>query len=108
MSDFERFSAKNMAMARAWELEEEEKKKQQNKRQFEPVKGICDKCKQENLLKPYRFRQTDRRDGVASFGTVVKNLCEQCAPKSRNSNETPAPSERQVKNLLKGAMRNLK
>ena len=110
MSDFERFSAKNAAMSRAWEMDSVEKKKEKKgHHSSEPVSGICDKCKKEAMVKSYRFRQTDRTDGAASFGTVVKHLCQECAPKDkRNENAPPPPTDRQVKNLLRGALRKLR
>lgn len=110
MSDFDRFSAKNAAMGRAWEMDAGEKKKEKKERAaLDPVLGTCEKCKKEALVKSFRFRQTDRTEGAASFGTVVKLYCAECAPKNkRNENAPPPPTERQVKNMLRGALRKLR
>jgi hypothetical protein len=109
MNDFDRFSAKNAAMSRAWEMTGDKKKEEKKEyKPAEPKMGICDVCKQEALVRPHRSRQTDRTDGAASFGSVVKNYCEKCFPKSKKDlNTPPPPSAKQVKNLLKGAKKGL-
>ncbi len=104
MSDFERYSAKNSAMGRAWEMDSKAKKKVETPR--EPLVGICEKCKKETQIMPFRSRQTDRTDGAASFGVVVKYYCTDCFPRKKRE-EAPALSEKQVKNLLRGARKGL-
>jgi hypothetical protein len=48
-------------------------------------------------------------DGAASFGTVVKYYCEDCAPKSRAQKDAEVPqlTSKQVKNLMKSAKKGL-
>ena len=102
------FAAKNAARARAWAMDEE--KKQKEKREPAPPKmGVCDKCHKEALLRSYRSRQTDVVDGAASFGVVVKHLCEDCAPKSRREKDAEVPqlTNKQVKNLMRSAKKGL-
>src|SRR5574344_353968 len=108
---YDRFSAKNAAMSRAWaELDTDRKKSagsvvQHHDHKFsEPKMGICDGCHQEALVRPHRSRETDRTEGAASYGTVVKYYCEKCYPKSRRDQDAPPPpSASQVKNMLKCA-----
>jgi hypothetical protein len=48
-------------------------------------------------------------DGAASFGTVVKHLCEDCAPRSKRFEDAnvPAMDKKQVKNLMRSAKKGL-
>jgi hypothetical protein len=48
-------------------------------------------------------------DGAASFGTVFKHYCEECAPKSRAQKDAEVPqlSNKQVKNLMRSAKKGL-
>ena len=45
----------------------------------------------------------------ASFGTVVKHLCEDCAPRSKRFEDAnvPAMDKKQVKNLMRSAKKGL-
>lgn len=105
MSD--KFYQKNAAAARAWA--ETEEKKPERKRSSEPKTGICDKCKKETLVRPHRSRETDVKDGAASYGVVVHYYCEDCYPKSRRDTPTEPPmTAKQVRNLLRGAKKNLR
>lgn len=104
------FASKNAAQGRAWTMDSKEKKKDRGPREPQaPKMGVCDKCKKEALLRSYRTRQTDMTEGAASFGTVIKHLCEECAPKSKRTQEAevPALSKQQVKNLMKSAKKGL-
>ncbi|MCF0216665.1 MAG: hypothetical protein HUK21_09355 [Fibrobacteraceae bacterium] len=103
------FASKNAASARAWATLDEDKKKEKAKRDNAPKTGICDKCHKEALVKRYRSRQADMTDGAASFGVVYKNLCDDCAPKSRRDQDAdvPAMSKKDVRNLLRGARKGL-
>ena len=112
--NYDRFSAKNAAMSRERAEMNSDKKKGagsaplHDHRPAEPKMGICDGCHQEALVRPHRSRETDRTEGAASYGTVVKYYCEKCYPKSRrNQDAPPPPSAKQVKNLLKGAKKML-
>ena len=71
--------------------------------------GICDKCHKEALLRSYRSKEMSMTDGAASFGTVVKHLCEDCAPRSKRFDTAPVPTmdKKQVKNLMKSAKKGL-
>ncbi len=104
----DKFYAKNAASARAW-AETEKKSKTERPKPQEPKTGICDKCKKEALVRPHRSRETDVKDGAASYGIVVHYYCEDCYPKSRRDTPTEPPmSARQVKNLLRFAKKNLR
>ncbi len=106
MSD--KFYAKNAASARAW-AETEERKRPAARRSSEPKVGKCEKCGKEGPLRMFRSRETDIKDGAASYGLVVHYYCEECFPKSRRDTPTePPPSARQVRNLLRGAKKNLR
>ncbi len=109
MNFSDKFSAKNAAAAKAWAETEHKKKQRPILRPAEPKMGVCDKCKQEALLRPHRSKETELQDGAASFGLVIHYYCENCFPKSRRNMPTePPPSARQVKNLLRGAKKNLR
>ncbi|MCL4101497.1 hypothetical protein SAMN05720766_104142 [Fibrobacter sp. UWH9] len=75
-----------------------------------PQMGICDKCKTEALLKKFRFKETSISDGAASFGTVVKRLCENCAPKSKAQKEADVPSmsSKEIRNLMRSVKKSLR
>ena len=92
------FAQKIAAQSRAWNMTHEQGKM-----------GICDKCHREALVRAFRSRQTDRTDGAASFGTVIKHYCEDCAPKSRAQKDAEVPqlTSKQVKNLMKSAKKGL-
>ena len=77
-----RFASKNAAMSRAYK---------------------------EALLRSYRTREMSMSDGAASFGTVVKHLCEDCAPRSKRFEDAnvPAMDKKQVKNLMRSAKKGL-
>ena len=110
MSDrHDQFMAKNMAMGRAWESEARDKAKEKSERTPPtPVMAVCDRCKKEKLCLPFRTRQTERTEGAASYGTVVKQYCEDCRPKPKfDDKNTPTLNKKQVKNLLKGARKGL-
>lgn len=106
----DKFYAKNAAFARAW-AETDSKKKEPphgERRPAEPKMGICDRCKKEALVRPHRSRETEVKDGAASYGVVVHYYCENCYPKNRRNTPTEPPlSARQVKNLLRGAKKKL-
>ena len=107
----DKFYAKNAASARAC-AETEEKKKpahREARKPAEPKMGICEKCKKEALVRPHRSRETDMKDGAASFGIVVHYYCEDCYPKNRRDTPTEPPlSSKQLKSLLRGAKKNLR
>lgn len=104
------FASKNAASARAWAMDSD--KNSDKKKRHEaaaPKMGVCDKCHKEALVRSYRTRQTDMGDGAASFGTVVKYYCEECAPKSRRERDADVPqlTSKQVKNLMRSAKKGL-
>ena len=104
------FARKIAAQSRAWTMTHDQAKKDRGPRQpAEPKMGICDKCHKEALVRSFRSRQTDRTEGAASFGTVIKHYCEECAPKSRAQKDAEVPqlSNKQVKNLMKSAKKGL-
>ncbi len=104
----DKFYAKNAAAARAW-AETEGKKKTERRKPQEPKTGICEKCKKETIVRPHRSRETEIKDGAASYGIVVHYYCEDCYPKSRRDTPTEPPmSAKQVKNLLRFAKKNLR
>ena len=106
-----RFASKNAAMSRAFSIDSEKDKQKRNspREPAAPKMGICDKCHKEALVRPYRSRQTDVSDGAASFGTVTKYYCEECAPKSRRERDADVPqlTNKQVKNLMRSAKKGL-
>lgn len=109
MNISDKFYAKNAAAARAWAETDERKKAENRHKPQEPKMGICEKCKKEALIRPHRSRETDIKDGAASYGVVVHYYCEECYPKSRRDTPTEPPmSEKQVKNLLRFAKKNLR
>lgn len=104
------FQRKLAAQSRAWDETSDAPKKERAPREpAQPKMGICDKCKQEKLLRSYRTRETTVSAGVASFGTVVKRLCEDCAPRSRREKdaEVPQMDKKQVRGLLRAARKGL-
>ncbi len=103
------FASKNAASARAWAMDDEKKKKERSHEPAAPKMGICDKCHKEALLRSYRSKEMSMSDGAASFGTVVKHLCEDCAPRSKRFEAAPVPTmdKKQVKNLMKSAKKGL-
>ena len=104
------FASKNAASARAWEMTHDQDKKEHVRREpAAPKMGICDKCHREALVRPFRSRQADKMDGAASYGTVIKHYCEECAPKSRAQKDAEVPqlSKKQVKNLMRSAKKGL-
>ena len=106
----DRFAQKNAAQSRAWSMMKEQADKAREPRQpAAPKMGICDKCHKEALVRSFRSRQTDRTEGVASYGTVVRHYCEECMPKSKAQKEAevPALSNKQVKNLMRSAKKGL-
>jgi hypothetical protein len=106
----ERFMAKNLAMGRAWESEARDKAKDKVERTpATPQMAFCDRCKKEKLCLPFRTHQTDRTEGAASYGTVIKQYCEDCRPKPKHDDKNaPALDKKQVKNLLKDAKKFLR
>ena len=104
------FARKIAAQSRAWTMTHEQSKKDRGPRQpAEPKMGVCDKCHKETMVRAFRSRQTDRMDGAASFGTVFKHYCEECAPKSRAQKDAEVPqlTNKQVKNLMRSAKKGL-
>jgi hypothetical protein len=103
------FARKIAAQSKAWEETSDAPKKDRNREPAVPKMGICDKCKKEALLRSFRFKETTVSNGAASFGTVIKHLCEDCAPKSRAQKdaEVPKMSNKQLKNLMRSAKKGL-
>ena len=105
------FASKNAASARAWAMDDDKNglKKEKRHEPAAPKMGVCDKCHREALVRSYRTRQTDLGNGAASFGTVIKYFCEECAPKSRRERDADVPqlSNKQVKNLMRSAKKGL-
>ena len=104
------FARKIAAQRRAWDMTTEHDNKNREPRQpAAPKMGVCDKCHKETMVRAFRSRQTDRMDGAASFGTVFKHYCEECAPKSRAQKDAEVPqlSNKQVKNLMRSAKKGL-
>lgn len=104
------FQRKLAAQSRAWDQTSDAPKKERAPREpAAPKMGICDKCKQEKLLRSFRSKETTVSNGAASYGTVVKHLCEDCAPKSRRERdaEVPQMDKKQVKGLLRAARKGL-
>lgn len=104
------FARKIAAQSRAWSMTKEHDNKSREPRQpAAPKMGVCDKCHKETMVRAFRSRQTDRMDGAASFGTVFKHYCEECAPKSRAQKDAEVPqlTNKQVKNLMKSAKKGL-
>ena len=99
------FARKIEAQSKAWEEPSNAPKKERKREPAEPKMGVCDKCKKEALLRPYRFKETSVSNGAASFGTVTKHLCEDCAPKSRAQKDAEVPQldKKQLKNLMRSA-----
>ncbi len=105
----DKFYAKNAASARAWAETDNRKKSEHRRRPLEPKTEICEKCGKKAELRPHRSRETEIKDGAASYGTVIHYYCENCFPKSRRDTPTEPPlSARDVKNLLRGAKKNLR
>ena len=104
------FARKIAAQKRAWDMTHDQPKKDGGPRApSAPKMGICDKCHKEALLRSYRTREMSMSDGAASFGTVVKHLCEDCAPRSKRFEDAnvPAMDKKQVKNLMRSAKKGL-
>ncbi len=104
------FARKIAAQSRAWDTTSDNKKKERTPREpAAPKMGTCDKCGKEALLKTFRFKETTVSNGAASFGTVTKHLCEDCAPKSRAQKdaEVPQMDKKQLKSLMRAAKKGL-
>lgn len=104
------FARKIAAQSKAWDQTSDAPKKVRSPREpAQPQMGVCDKCKQEKLLRSYRSKETTVSAGAASFGTVVKHLCEDCAPKSRREKDIAVPqmSAKQLKGLMRAAKKGL-
>lgn len=104
------FARKIAAQSKAWEDTSDKKKERAPREPAVPQMGICDKCKTEALLRKFRFKETTVSAGAASFGTVVKRLCENCAPKSKAQKdaEVPAMSSKEIKNLMRSVKKSLR
>lgn len=98
------FARKIAAQSKAWEETSDAPKKERSHETAAPKMGICDKCKKEALLRSYRFKETSVSNGAASFGTVTKHLCEDCAPKDA---EVPKLNNKQIRNLMRSAKKGL-
>ena len=103
------FARKIAAQSKAWEETSDAPKKERKHEKSEPKVGKCDKCGTEGTLRAYRFKETSVSNGTASFGTVTKFLCENCAPKSRAQKDAEVPQldKRQLKNLMRSARKGL-
>lgn len=104
------FASKNAASARAWAMDDDKNRKEKTRREpAAPKMGVCDKCHREALLRSFRMRETDVSDGAASYGSVIKHLCEDCAPKSRRERDEDVPKldKKQLKNLMRSARKGL-
>lgn len=103
------FARKLAAQSKAWDATDDKSRKERFREPAPPKMGICDKCKKEALLRSYRFKETTVSMGAASFGTVTKHLCEDCAPKSRTQKDAEIPklSNKQLKNLMRSAKKGL-
>lgn len=106
------FASKNAAMGRAFSMDtgkDRERKPRANREPAAPKMGICDKCHKEALLRSYRSKEMSVSDGAASFGTVIKHLCEDCAPRSRSERNENVPQldKKQLKSLMRSAKKGL-
>lgn len=104
------FQRKLAAQSRAWDSTSDAPKKERAPREpAAPKMGVCDKCRQEKLLRTFRSKETTVSAGAASFGTVVKHLCEDCAPKSRREKDADVPKmdNKQLKSLMRAAKKGL-
>lgn len=105
----DKFLAKNAASARAWEETKKKDNRPREKKASEPKIGICEKCKKEAALHSYISREMAIEGGAASFGRIVHFYCEDCMPQKRRNTPTEPPmTAKQVKNLLRGAKKNLR
>lgn len=104
------FQRKLAAQSRAWDQTSDAPKKERAPREpAAPKMGICDKCKQEKLLRSFRSKETTISAGAASYGMVVKHLCEDCAPRSRVQKDADVPrmDKKQLKSLMRAAKKGL-
>ncbi len=104
------FARKLAAQSRAWDQTSDAPKRDRGPREpAAPRMGICDKCGKEALLKTFRSKETTVSNGAASFGTVTKHLCEDCAPKSRREKDAEVPQldKKQLKSLMRAAKKGL-
>lgn len=114
MAELDSFAAKNAASARNWYTTNETSTKSefnQKKRNAPaaPKIGKCDKCHEEKEVRAFRVRETAIMNGAATFGTVVKHYCEDCAPKNRNEKDAPeGPNAQAIKNLRRSMKKLLK
>jgi hypothetical protein len=105
-SDHARFMAKNARMMREWAPAHHEEKQERPK--SEPKMALCEKCRKEKLCRPYHFKETKREQGVATYGTVVRLLCEDCRPGKNREENAPPMASHEVKNLLKSMKKGLR
>ncbi|MCF0221890.1 MAG: hypothetical protein HUK19_06315 [Fibrobacter sp.] len=103
------FARKIAAQSRAWDQTSDAPKKERGSREpAEPKMGVCEKCGKETLVKVYRFKETTVSNGAASFGTIGKKLCDDCAPKSKKTVDVPQMSDKQLKSLMRAAKKGLR
>jgi hypothetical protein len=105
-SDHARFMAKNARMMREWAPAHHEKEPEPHK--SEPKMMVCERCKKEKLCRPYRFKESKREMGVATYGTVVKMLCDDCRPGKNREESAPPMNNHDVKNLLRSMKKGLR
>lgn len=113
MAELDSFAAKNAASARNWYTHDNNEKNEfREKKRTAPAGpkiGKCDKCHEEKEVRAFRIRETEIMNGAATFGTVVKHYCEDCAPKKRNEKDAPeGPNAQAIKNLRRSMKKLLK
>lgn len=105
--DHERYLSKNKSLAAANEMEKRDRSMEskgfnQIQRQEE---ASCFNCKRKGKCVEFRSKRTGSTTGVASYGGHEKIVCARYEPVPA---ENKGISDRQIKSLLKGAMRGLR
>jgi hypothetical protein len=108
MSDrHEQFAGKNAALGRIWGMDKPKDKTTAggggHSGPSQPKLGKCEKCGQEKLLRSFRSQTHDRTEGAASYGVSYQQLCEECKPAPKVSKDAPAPTDKAIRAMLRGA-----
>ena len=102
--DHDRFVAQNKSLSAAFERESTDKKLE--KKGFSHIErqreASCFNCKSKSKCATFKMRQTGGTKGVVSYGGDEKFICEKYVPAPA---ENKGMSDKQIKSLLKTAMR---
>jgi hypothetical protein len=105
--DHEQIAEKNKALAKSYEMDTHDKKMESKGYNYQQrqQEASCFNCKMKQKCPEFRSKRTGGSAGVVSFGGDYSFICSRYAPAPTDSKNM---SEKQVKSLLKNAMRGLR